>query len=531
MQTDIDAVVVGAGFAGLYMLHRLRNELGLRVVVIEAADGVGGTWHWNRYPGARCDTESYIYCYSFSPELLQEWDWSGKYPSQPELLSYLNHVADRFDLRPDIRLETRVERATFDDSTDTWSVTTDRGDVITSRFLITGVGLLASAPYAPRFEGAEDFTGETFHTGTWPQTPVDFTGKRVGVIGTGSTGVQIIPELARQAEHVAVFQRTAQFTVPAQHHTVDAEALRKVKANYDEIWQATYASVGGFPWQHNGRSALADTPEQRDETFRALWAEGGFRFIFGNYKDVLTNLESNNHVAEFVRARIRERVQDPVVREKLVPQGEPFAARRPIVDTNYFETYDRDNVELVDLTSESIERFTATGIRTTAGDYPLDVVVYATGFDAVSGPFLRMDVTGSNGLSLADAWDEGPRTYLGLGMAGFPNLFTVTGPGSAFGNIPVVIQHHVEWIAAAISHLLESGHTRFEVLQQSQDAWYDELVETANKTVIPLADSWYSGSNVPGKPHSVSFYLGSYSAYRGRCDATAAAGYPGFLLS
>lgn len=529
--TDVDAVVIGAGFAGLYMLHRLRDKLGLRTIVFDTADGVGGTWHWNCYPGARCDTESYVYCYSFSPQLLQEWDWSGKYPSQPELLSYLNHVADRFELRRDIRLETRVERATYDDSTDTWTVATDRGDLLTTRFLISGVGLLASAPYAPSFRDAEDFTGETFHTGTWPKTPVDLTGKRIGVIGTGSTGVQIIPELARQADHLTVFQRTAQFTVPAQHHTVDAETLREIKTNYAAIWEATYASVGGFPWQHNGRSALDDTPEQREATFRALWAEGGFRFIFGSYKDLLTNLEANEHVAEFVRARIRERVRNPEVREKLVPRGEPFAARRPVVDTDYFETYDRDNVTLVDLTSESIERFTATGIRTTARDYPLDTIVYATGFDAVSGPLLRIDIKGSGGLSLADAWSKGPRTYLGLGMAGFPNLFTITGPGSAFGNIPVVIQHHVEWISTAIARLIERGGRRFEAIQEAQDAWYDELVETANRTVIPFGNSWYSGSNVPGKPHTVSFYLGSYSAYRQRCDAVAAEGYAGFTLS
>jgi cation diffusion facilitator CzcD-associated flavoprotein CzcO len=393
------------------------------------------------------------------------------------------------------------------------------------------VGLLASAPYAPSFPGAQDFQGETFHTGTWPAETVDFAGKRVGVIGTGSTGVQIIPELARQAEHLTVFQRTPQFTVPAQHHTVDAETLREIKANYAAIWEATYTSVGGFPWQHNGRSALDDTPEQREATFRELWAEGGFRFVFGSYKDLLTNLEANGYVAEFVRARIRERVHNDEVRERLVPQGEPFAARRPIVDTNYFETYDLDNVELVDLREESIERLAPAGLLTTAREYPLDMLVYATGFDAVSGPFLRIDVKGSGGLSLAEAWNAGPRTYLGLGVAGFPNLFTITGPGSAFGNIPVVVQHHVDWIATAIEHLLSIGATRFEVDEAAQGSWYDELVETAEKTVIPLADSWYSGANVPGKPHSVSFYLGSYSIYRRRLDATAEDGYPGFTLS
>lgn len=525
--TDVDAVVIGAGFAGLYMLHQLRDRLGLRTVVFEAGGGVGGTWYWNRYPGARCDTESYVYCYSFSEELLQDWSWSGKYPTQPELLSYLNHVADRFDLRDDIRLDTRIERATFDDATSTWTVETSAGERVTTRFLITGIGLLASAPYSPTFEGAEDFSGEILHTGAWPQEPVDFTGKRVGVIGTGSTGVQIIPELARLAEHVTVFQRTAQFTVPAQHHTVDDSTLQAIKKDYPAIWEATYKSVGGFPWQHNGRSALEDTAEEREATFRALWDEGGFRFIFGSYKDLLTNRDSNSYVAEFVRDRIRERVQDPRARDLLVPHDEPFAARRPIVDTHYFETYDRENVELVDVSSNPIRRLTPTGIETSEL-HALDVIVYATGFDAVSGPFLRMDITGSGGLNLRDAWSDGPRTYLGLGTAGFPNLFTVTGPGSAFGNLPVVIQHHVEWISSAIEHLIATGADTMSVSEAAQDAWAEELVETAARTVIPLADSWYSGSNIPGKPRSVSFYMGSYSIYRERCDAIAADDYSGF---
>jgi cation diffusion facilitator CzcD-associated flavoprotein CzcO len=526
--TDVDAVVIGAGFAGLYMLHRLRDYLGMSAIALEASDGVGGTWHLNRYPGARCDTESYVYCYSFSSELYQEWIWSGKYPAQDEIQRYLDHVADRLDLRRDIRLNTRVSAATFSDADQLWHVATENGPDVTARFLITGVGLLASAPFRPELPGLDRFRGEWYHTGEWPDHEVDLAGKRVGVIGTGSTGVQTIPVIAEIAEQLVVFQRTPQFAVPAQHHNVDAAALRRIKENADELWERAKWSVGGWPCDIIWRSAVEDSPEERRASFESLWETGGLQFVVGSYKDLLTDRRANDFAAEFIRAKIRERVHDPLVREMLLPCDHPFGAKRPIVETEYYETFNRENVTLVDIHSFPIVEVTPDAIRTEAGEYGLDVIIFATGFDAVTGPLLKLNISGRDGVRLAEEWANGPSSYLGLGVPGFPNTFMITGPGSTFGNMPVVIEHHVEWIADLIDHMMRSGHDLVEASPAAAARWTRQMAKVAERSVIALADSWSTGSNIPGKPRTILFYLGSYATYRKHCDEVAASGYTGF---
>ena len=530
MPEELDAVVIGAGFAGLYMCHKLRDELGLRVAVLEAEDGVGGTWHLNRYPGARCDIESFVYCYSFSRELYQEWEWSSKYPAQEEILRYLNHVADRFDLRRSIRLNTRLTSAEFDGTH--WVIACDTGGTLRARFLVTGVGLLASAPFRPAFPGLETFRGKWCHTGDWPRVGMeleDLAGKRIGVIGTGSSGVQTIPVIAEVAERLTVFQRTPQYAIPAQHHTIGPDELRRLRNSYDEVWSAAHSSLGGFPCDPIPRKVLDDTPEQRAEEFEKLWARGGLHFVLATYKDLLFDIEANAPAADFARDKIRERVRDPRMREMLLPpKDQPIGAKRPIVETDYFETYDRDNVDLIDIRADPIVEFTPTGIRTESGDHDLDVIILATGFDAVTGPLLRLNITGRDGIPLADQWAEGPASYMGLAVAGFPNLFTITGPGSTFGNIPVVAEHHIDWISDLIGHMAEAGHTTVEATWDAQRDWTTTMQRLAAKSLIPLADSWSTGANIPGKPRTVLFYLGAYSTYRRKCNAVAAEGYPGF---
>jgi len=523
-----DAVVIGAGFSGLYALHRLRNELGLSVRVFEEGSNVGGTWYWNRYPGARCDSEAFVYCYSFSKELCEEWNWSGRYPLQGELYAYLEHVADRFGLRSDIEFDTRVTAATWCEDAGVWEVETAAGEIVTAQFLLTGVGLLAAKRFVPDLPGLDTFEGEWHHTGAWPADKVDFKGKRVGVIGTGSTGVQAIPVIAQEAGHLSVFQRSPQFTIPAHHELVDKSFFDEVKANYDEIWREAHWSAGGFPFEHNGQMAVDATPEERREVFETLWAYGGFKFVFGSYKDLMVDRRANDFVAEFIRGKIRERVADPAVAEKLLPVDHPFAARRPIVDTQYFETYNRDNVTLVDVRSFPIVEVTPEGIRTEEGLHELDVIVFATGFDAVTGPFFRIDIRGRDGLPLKEHWVDGPRTYLGLGNNKFPNLFTIFGPGSTFPNAPVGIEHHVQWIADCIVHARENGMDIIEADAEAEEGWMERLRTEADKTLVPLADSWLTGANVPGKKRQVLVFIGHFGRYRKLVDDVAARGYDGF---
>lgn len=524
-----DVVVIGAGFSGLYALYRLRDVNGLCVQLFEESSDVGGVWNLNRYPGARCDSESYVYCYSFSKELCQEWDWSGRYPRQAELLAYLKHVAERFDLYPNIECNTRVTTTTWNDEDSVWEVETERGHRVTAQFLVTGLGLLASKRYIPDYEGLDTFRGEWHHTGQWPEHDVDFRGKRVGVVGTGSTGVQAIPVIAEQAEHLYVFQRSPQFTIPARHEKVDRAFLDDVKANYDKIWDLAHHSAGGFPFEPNQTRALDVTAEERQATFDQLWEEGGFKFVFGSYKDTLTDRRANDYASEYIRSKIRERVNDPEVAEKLMPVDSPFAAKRAIVDTNYFETYNRDNVTLVDLRTAPIEKVTPTGIRTTDEEYDLDILVFATGFDAVTGPFVRIDFQGRDGLTLKDHWGkDGVRTYLGLAMAGFPNMFTITGPGSTFGNQPVGIEHHVEWISDLIQYMRARKYDVIEAEPDAEDRWVERLQSNTGRTLIPLADSWLTGANIPGKPRRVLIEFGNFGSYRRDVDEVIRNGYAGF---
>ena len=529
---DFDVVVIGAGFAGLGMLWRLREELGMSAQVYEAGAGVGGTWYWNRYPGARCDSESYTYCFSFSKELLQDWSWSGKYPEQPEILSYLNHVADRFNLRRDIQFNTRVTSARFLEDTNQWEVETDQGDPVTAQFLITGIGCI-SAGNVPDIKGLDSFEGDWYHTGSWPHEKVDFAGKRVAVIGTGSSGVQAIPVIAEQARRLTVFQRTPQYTIPACHGTVDRKFIEeKVKPNYDEIVEKSRWSVFGSPVDYSERPALEITAEERREAYEALWAEGGFNFIFGSFKDIGTDRRANDTAAEFIRSKIREIVKDPETVEKLLPTDHPFGSKRPLLDTNYFEAYNRDNVELVDIRHSPIQEITPKGIRTEDEEYEFDIIVFASGFDAMTGSFLKMDIRGRNDLSLRDKWSEGPKTYLGLQVAGFPNMFMITGPGSpsVLSNMPVSIEQHIEWISNFLEYIRQRGIESAEAGLDAETAWVSHVKEVAEQTMFVLTSSWYLGANIPGKPRVFMPYAGGVGTYRKKCNEIAENDYEGFIL-
>ena len=527
-----DAVVVGAGFSGLYMLHHARDVLGLRARVYEAGDGVGGTWYWNRYPGARCDSESYYYSYSFSEELEQEWEWSSKYPEQPEILRYLNHVADRFDLRRDIELGTRVTAAAWDDERARWQVTTDADETVVARYLISAVGCL-SAANVPDIAGLDRFEGDWHHTGAWPHDGVDFSGRRVALIGTGSTGIQATPVIAREADHLTVFQRTPNYSVPARNAPLTPEVAAEIKADYREIRRKARESFGGFPFDPSVRSALDHSEEERRAIYESLWEEGGFKFLYGSFFDIFFNEDANATAAEFIRERIRAVVKDPAVAERLCPRDHPYGSKRPPIDTDYFETFNRDNVTLVDLRETPIEEITARGIRTTTEHHDVDVIVFATGFDAMTGSLLKIDIRGRGGLSLRDKWAAGPRSYLGLQVAGFPNLFTITGPGSpsVLSNMPVSIEQHVEWIGQCIAHLRQHGVSSIEATEEAEDAWVDHVAEVASMTLFQKASSWYLGANIPGKTRVFMPYVGGVFPYRQRCDDVAAKGYEGFALT
>ena len=528
----LDAVVIGAGFSGLYALRKLRDELGLRVRLYETGSGVGGTWYWNRYPGARCDSESFYYCYSFDRDLAQEWEWSGRYPEQPEIEAYLNHVADRFELRRDIRLETRVTAARYDDATNRWEVETERGERVTTHFLVTAVGCL-STPSLPDIPGRERFRGEVYLTAQWPREGVDFTGKRVGLVGTGSSGIQATPRIAAEAKHLTVFQRTPNFTVPARHHAFEPARQAEIKRHYDEIFQKTRESAAGFPYTPIERSGLEVSEEERREILDGLWDEGGFKFLWGSFSDLTTNLECNALVAEYIRDQIRETVKDPETAKRLCPTDHPYGSKRPPIDTDYYLTFNRDNVSLVDIRSDPIVEITPSGLRTRSGTFELDAIVFATGFDAMTGSLHRIDIRGKAGLRLADAWADGPHTYLGIQIAGFPNLFTITGPGSpsVLMNMPVAIEYHVNWIADAILHMRRHGKTRIEATEAAQGAWAEHVAEVGAASLFGKANSWYVGANIPGKPRVVMPYAGGQPMYRERVEAVVEKGYEGFALS
>src|SRR6185295_16580729 len=447
-----DAVVIGAGFSGLYQLFCLRDRLGLSVQVLEAGGGVGGTWYWNRYPGARCDSESHSYCYSFSEELMREWDWSERYPGPPEILRYLNHVADRFDLKRDIRFNTRVKSAHYDETANLWRVSTDAGETLTAQFLITAVGCLSTANI-PNIPGLDAFEGRWYHTGQWPHEGVDFSGKRVGMIGTGSTGIQAAPVIAESAAHLTVFQRTANYSVPARNAPLAPEFRHYIKDHAENIRAITRETLNGMGFRIEQRLALETPPEEREKIYEAAWERGGLQFRAA-FQDMMIDKKANDTAAEFIKRKIRSIVKNPKTAAILSDIDHPYAAKRPPIDTDYFETYNRPNVTLVDLRNAPIDRISRAGICTTEAEYPLDIIVFATGFDAMTGPMLRMDIRGRDGVALQDVWEAGPRNYLGLQSAGFPNLFTITGPGSpsVLCNMPVAIEQHADWIADCISY-------------------------------------------------------------------------------
>jgi cation diffusion facilitator CzcD-associated flavoprotein CzcO len=526
----IDAVVIGAGFAGMYMVYRLR-QAGFTVHGFEAGDGVGGTWYWNRYPGARCDSETMYYSYSFLSDVEQDWPLQERYPGQPEILRYLNHVADHMDVKKDFTFNARVSGITFDDSDQTWTVRTEGGESRRSRWVITAVGCLSDANQ-PQIAGAESFQGRQLHTGHWPHEPVDFTGKRVGIVGTGASGIQAIPVIAAQAEHLTVFQRTAQFTIPAANGPLSEDMAEMWKENYPEWRRRARFSRGGVPYPATDRTALEMTPDQQRAAYEAAWEEGGFVFALGTFADILTDEEANQTAADFVRAKIDEIVHDPQVAEMLKPWEFPFATKRLPLDTNYYETFNRPNVTLVDIKRTPIEQITPTGVQTTAGTHDLDILVYATGFDALTGPLLNMNIRGREGRTLDDAWAEGPVTYLGLGVPSFPNLLTITGPGSpsVLSNMPVSIEQHVEWIGDFLEWAREHGVEQVEPNQQATLEWTAHVQEIANTTLYPKAASWYMGANIPGKPRLFLPYVGGVDTYRYKCDEVAANGYEGFEL-
>jgi cyclohexanone monooxygenase len=526
--TEVDAVVVGAGIAGLYQLHRLR-ERGLTTRVFEAGDGVGGTWFWNRYPGARCDVESLSYSYSFSPELEQEWTWSEKYPTQPEILRYVNHVADRFDLRRDITFETRVLSAVYDGGR--WTVTTDGGETVSAQFVIMATGCL-SASKTPEVPGIGSFRGETFHTGHWPKEGVDFTGKRLGVIGTGSSGIQSIPIMATQASEMTVFQRTPNFSMPAGNRPLTDDEVATMKADYRAWREAQRTSGFGVPVPEATQSALEVASEVRTATYQAGWDQGSLVGILTAYTDMITDKAANDTAAEFVRTKIRAIVKDPEVAETLSPRSFPFGTKRPCLDSGYYETFNADHVRLVDLRKTPLVEITEKGLRTSEEEYEFDAIVFATGFDAMTGALAAIDIRGVDGVALVEKWGEGPRTYLGLAVAGFPNLFTITGPSSpsVLSNMMVSIEQHVEWITDCIVFVRERGLAAIDATPEAEDAWVRHVEEVGNYTLYPTADSWYMGSNVPGKPRVFMAYIGGVGVYRQKCDDVAAKEYEGFSL-
>ncbi|MDT0633414.1 NAD(P)/FAD-dependent oxidoreductase [Spectribacter hydrogenoxidans] len=528
----LDAVVVGAGFAGLYMVHLLRNRLGLSVQGIEAAQGVGGTWYWNRYPGARCDIESQLYCYSFSPELEQEWNWSERFPAQPEVLDYLNHVAERFDLMRSFTFDTRVVGADFDETTDTWLVCTDGGARIRARFFIAATGNL-SAGRIPDFPGRDDFRGNTYFTGDWPHETVDFSGRRVALIGTGSTGVQLVPHVAQQAAALTVFQRTPAYACPLGNRPLDTEAMARIKANYPAIRQREWDFPGGVIFDDVRPSALAETPEARQHFYEQKWRAGGMNLWLGSYEDILVDERANETVAEFIRDKIRTRVENPDTAEKLTPRGYPFGAKRQTLEDGYYDAFNQDHVELVDVRTTPIECITPDSIRTADRDYLVDDIIFATGFDAFTGSLYRMNIRGRGGRLLSDHWAAGPRPYLGLNTSGFPNLFFITGPlsPSVLFNMPRAIEQHCNWVADCIAHLLEHDYRAIEAEPEAEQGWVEHVREVADATLLPKADSWYLGANVPGKPRVFMVYLGGCANYKKICDDVTAAGYQGFALT
>lgn len=525
-----DAIVVGAGFAGLYMLHRLRLQ-GMRVRVFEAGDGVGGTWFWNCYPGARCDVESMQYSYSFSEEIQQAWVWSERYPRQEEILKYINHVADHLDLRKDIQFNTRVIGGQFHSNSTTWSVQTSDGQLHTARFLITATGCL-SASRVPDMSGLDGFKGEWFHTGQWPKTPVDFKGKRVGVIGTGSSGIQLIPMIAKEAKELVVFQRTPNFSIPAWNRPLSIEEQDAWKVNYAEHRRRARNTRSGILYDYSTRATTEVSKQDRDAEYERRWAKGGANFTHA-FNDIFTNRESNELAAEFVRNKIRSIVKDPAVAGMLTPKDHAIGTKRICVDTDYYKTFNNAHVKLVDIRATPLQEIKPKGIRTSDALYELDCIVFATGYDAVTGALERLNLQGEKGQLLKDEWTSGPRTYLGLMTVGFPNLFFITGPGSPsiLTNVIVSIEQHVDWIARCIQYMNATQNSKIQAQAHAQEAWVQKVNDLAKNTLFPASDSWYMGANVPGKPRVFLPFIGGLGTYTEICEQVISEGYSGFDLA
>ena len=521
-----DAIVIGAGVAGLYQLYRLR-ELGLSVRCLEDGGGVGGTWYWNRYPGCRFDSESETYGYSWSKELLQEWDWKEHFSGQPENERYLNYVADKFDLRRDIQFNSHVTSMVWDERANRWEVTIENGQRLRAQFVVAAVGIL-SARYVPPFEGIDSFQGESYHTSRWPKEKVDFTGKRVGVIGTGATAVQLIPIIAKEVGHLTVFQRTANYTAPLRNGLVSEETQKRFKATYPEIHQRIKETTGGFIHDFDRRAALDLPPAERMSKYEELWQQPGFAKWLGNFRDIMTDKEANEDFAEFIRNKIRARVKDPVVAEKLVPKDHPFGSKRVPLETHYYEAYNQPNVLLVDVKESPIERITPKGIKTRDREYEFDVIIYATGFDAITGAMTRIDIRGEGGQGLKEKWAGGPRTLMGIQSAGFPNLFMAI--NSAFCNYTVCAESIVEWITDTIAYVRKNGHSRIAPTVKAEDAWVDHANDVGSRTMLSGANSWFIGANIPGKARAILLYASPAPVYRAHCTEAANNGYKDFVL-
>jgi cation diffusion facilitator CzcD-associated flavoprotein CzcO len=529
---DYDVIVIGAGMSGLYQLYRLR-ELGLRTRVFEAGSDLGGTWYWNRYPGARFDSESYSYGYSFSKELLEEWEWSEHFAGQPETLRYLNYVADKFDLRRDIQFKSRVIAATYNEQPRSWTITLEDGTSFAARFLITAIGPL-STPTLPRVEGRDSFKGKSFHTARWPKEPVDLKGKRVAVIGTGATGVQTIQTVAKDVGRLTVFQRTPNWCAPLHNGKIDAETQKKIKAGYPEMFARCRETFACFIHTPDPRGAFEVSDEEREAFYEKLYGERGFGIWQGNFRDILIDRKANATISDFVARKIRERVKDPEVAEKLIPKNHGFGTRRLPLETFYYEVYNQDNVELVDIKETPIERITPFGVKTTVREYAFDIIIFATGFDAITGAFDRIDFRGVGGARLKDKWRNGPETYLGLMVEGFPNMMMLMGPHTALGNIPRSIEYSVDWVTGLIAFAQQSGLTRLEATADGVASWTDHVRALGVGLLSNEVDSWMTGinRNVEGKERRiVARYSGSAPAYRARCDEVAARGYDELRLA
>ncbi len=529
---DFDAVVIGAGVSGLYQLYKLR-ELGLKVRVFEAGTGVGGTWYWNRYPGARFDSESWTYGYSFSPELLEEWNWEEHFAAQPETERYLNYVADKFDLRRDIQFKSRVAAARYQEDTRSWDVSLEDGRRYTTRLLVTAVGVLSAATM-PTIPGVETFEGQSCHTHYWPKEPVRFAGKRVAVIGTGATGVQTITEVAKTAGHLTVFQRTPQWCAPLHNAKIGKEEMNRIRANYPEIFARCQETYGCFIHATDPRSTHEVTREEREAFWEKLYGEPGFGIWMGNFRDILVDREANKLISDFLARKIRQRVKDRAVAEKLIPKNHGFGTRRVPLESGYFDVYNQPNVKLVDINETPIERITSTGIKTSDAEYEFDIIIYATGFDAITGAFDRIDISGVDGVSLREKWKDGPQTFLGILVDGFPNMLMVMGPHAGLGNFPRAAEYSADWATGLIRFARDRGLTRIEATAAGAAAWTDHVIATSEGLLFTEVDSWMTGinRNVEGKQvRRIMRYSGGHPAFREHCEAAAANGYQALRLA